>query len=82
MQGPGQPTLPLFVFGSIRRGITPQINAIASLILLVTLSALAVVYLVFRAQSRQSARPPDDAEAGTPDGPPASGPVGSETGRP
>ncbi|MCJ7711237.1 MAG: ABC transporter permease [Chloroflexi bacterium] len=61
VQGPGQPTLPLFVFGSIRRGITPQINAIASLILLVTLTALVVVYLVFRSQAKQSARVPDDS---------------------
>jgi spermidine/putrescine transport system permease protein len=60
VQGPGQPTLPLFVFGSIRRGITPQINAIASLILLVTLTALAVVYLVFRRQARQSATVSDE----------------------
>lgn len=61
VQGPGQPTLPLFVFGSIRRGITPQVNAIASLILLVTLTALAVVYLIFRRQSQQSRKAPDEA---------------------
>ena len=52
VQGPGQPTLPLYVFGSIRRGITPQINAIASLILLVTLSVLTVAYVTYRRQAR------------------------------
>ncbi len=55
VQGPGQPTLPLYVFGSIRRGITPQINAIASLILVVTLTVLTVTYLVSR---RSLQRPP------------------------
>lgn len=64
VQGPGQPTLPLFVFGSIRRGITPQINAIASLILLISLTALVVVYLVFRRQAQQSAAVPDKEPGG------------------
>jgi spermidine/putrescine transport system permease protein len=54
VQGPGQPTLPLFVFGSIRRGITPQINAIASIILAITLTVLSVVYLVYRRSASQS----------------------------
>lgn len=54
VQGPGQPTLPLYVFGSIRRGITPQINAIASLILLVTMSVLSVAYVIWRRQARQA----------------------------
>jgi len=54
VQGPGQPTLPLYVFGSIRRGITPQINAIASLILLVTMSVLSVAYVLWRRQARQA----------------------------
>ncbi len=62
VQGPGQPTLPLFVFGSIRRGITPQINAIASLILLVTLTVLTVAYLTWRRQARES-----DARGGVDD---------------
>jgi len=55
VQGPGQPTLPLFVFGSIRRGITPQINAIAAMILFVTLTVLSVAYVTWRRQARQTA---------------------------
>jgi len=58
VQGPGQPTLPLYVFGSIRRGITPQINAIASLILAVTLTVLAVTYLVSRRSLQRPTMPP------------------------
>lgn len=52
VSGPGQPTLPMFVFASIRRGITPQINAIATMILLVTLSVLLIAWLTYRRQAR------------------------------
>jgi len=52
--GPGQPTLPMLIFSSIRRGIRPEINAIATVILLVTLSLLLIVSLIYR---RQTARP-------------------------
>ncbi len=52
--GPGQPTLPMLIFSSIRRGIRPEINAIATIILLVTLSLLLVVSFIYR---RQTARP-------------------------
>jgi spermidine/putrescine transport system permease protein len=50
--GPGQPTLPMYVFNSIRRGITPEINAIASMVLAVTVIALALAGLAFRRQGR------------------------------
>jgi spermidine/putrescine transport system permease protein len=51
--GPGQPTLPMYVFASIRRGITPEINAIASMILGLTVTALVIAGLVYRRQARQ-----------------------------
>ncbi len=51
--GPGQPTLPMYVFASIRRGITPEINAIASMVLAVTVTALVIVGVVYRRQARQ-----------------------------
>ena len=54
VSGPGQPTLPMYVFASIRRGITPEINAIATLILLVTLTVLFAVQLIYRRQARQA----------------------------
>lgn len=41
-------TLPLFVFSSIRRGVTPKINAIASVMLGVTLTFLFVAQVVLR----------------------------------
>ena len=55
--GPGQNTLPMYVFASIRRGVTPEINAIAAMILAVTLGVLAVAWTVYRRQAAQTARP-------------------------
>jgi spermidine/putrescine transport system permease protein len=39
--GPGSQTLPILIYGSARRGITPDINALSTLI--IGLSALATV---------------------------------------
>lgn len=52
--GPGQPTLPMYVFNSIRRGITPEINAIATMVLVVTVLALGAAGLAYRRQGRMS----------------------------
>ena len=41
-------TLPLYIFGKVRFGISPEINATAAMILGVTLVAIAVAYLVLR----------------------------------
>ena len=54
--GPGQPTLPMYIFNSIRRGITPEINAIAAMVLAVTVAALTVAGLIYGRQARQAAR--------------------------
>jgi spermidine/putrescine transport system permease protein len=50
-------TLPLFVFSSIRRGVTPKINAIAAVMLGVTLTFLFVAQVILRQQGRRAARP-------------------------
>ena len=69
VSGPGQPTLPMYVFSSIRRGITPEINAIATMVLAITVTALVIVGLAYRRQLRQSrtadvAGDADDASVG------------------
>jgi len=51
--GPGQPTLPMYIFNSIRRGITPEVNAIAAMVLMVTVTSLVIVALIYRRQARQ-----------------------------
>ena len=50
-------TWPMVVFAAVRFGVTPAINAFATLMLLVTLSVLAVTGLVLR---RTRATSPDE----------------------
>ncbi len=68
--GPGKPTLPMYVFSSIRRGITPEINAIATMVLSVTATLLIIVGLIYRRSARvaaaQKAAERLEAEALTP----------------
>lgn len=67
--GPGEPTLPMYIFNSIRRGITPEVNAIAAMVMLVTVTALFAVAVIYRRQLRQSrpvAMPEDSLPAGVP----------------
>jgi spermidine/putrescine transport system permease protein len=42
VSGVGSTTLPLFVFGEVRRGVTPRINAVAVVMLVLTLTILFV----------------------------------------
>jgi spermidine/putrescine transport system permease protein len=50
--GPGQTTLPLFIWDKIRRPITPEINAISAILLVVSITFIALSFLV--AQRKQS----------------------------
>jgi spermidine/putrescine transport system permease protein len=61
--GPGQNTLPMYVFASIRRGVTPEINAIAAMILTVTLSVLAIAWISYRRQAGLAGRGPRPSAA-------------------
>jgi spermidine/putrescine transport system permease protein len=40
--GPGSTTLPLYIFGQLRFGVSPSINALSTLVLLSALVVLAV----------------------------------------
>lgn len=51
-----QNTLPLYIFSSIRRGVTPEINAVASSILIATLAVLLFGQWLLR---RRAASAPD-----------------------
>jgi spermidine/putrescine transport system permease protein len=46
--GAGTTTLPLRIFASLRFGISPAINAMAAMILALTLTAVVVAYIVLR----------------------------------
>lgn len=45
-------TLPIYVFSSIRRGVTPEINAIGTMVLAVSLSLLIAAQFLLRARRR------------------------------
>ena len=46
---------PIFLFASIRRGVTPVVNAIATVLLTVTISSLAIAWLVGARRGRGAA---------------------------
>ena len=41
VSGPGSSTLPIFIFGQVKRGVTPETNAVATMMLVFTLLMLA-----------------------------------------
>ena len=41
-------TLPIYVFASIRRGVTPEINAIGTLVLAVSLALMVTAQILLR----------------------------------
>ncbi len=45
-------TLPIYVFSSIRRGVTPEINAIGTAVLLTSLALLMLAQFLLRARAR------------------------------
>jgi ABC-type spermidine/putrescine transport system permease subunit II len=51
VSGAGSTTLPLFIFSSLRFGISPVVNATAAMILGLTLLAVVTAYLVLRRAS-------------------------------
>lgn len=55
--GAGNTTWPLYVFSSLRFGLSPELNATAALMMLVTFGCLGVVALILRAGQRRSEKP-------------------------
>ena len=53
VNGRGTSTVPLYVFGQIRRGVTPATNAVAALMLLITLGLLLIGQFLLTRQSRR-----------------------------
>jgi len=43
--GPGDTTLPIYIYGAIRRGISPEINAISTLILIASILLVTLAFL-------------------------------------
>jgi hypothetical protein len=47
-------TLPIYVFASIRRGVTPEINAIATMVLVASLLMILIAQLLMRDKTKKS----------------------------
>jgi spermidine/putrescine transport system permease protein len=43
-----QPTLPVYLFGAVRRGATPEINAIVTFVLMISVSCMMTAYVISR----------------------------------
>jgi spermidine/putrescine transport system permease protein len=46
--GPGSTTLPVYIFGMIRTGVTPEVNALSAIFLLVSIIVITLAFLVTR----------------------------------
>ena len=54
VSGPGANTLPMVVFSSVRMGVSPKINALATLIILaVSLATLLAWYIMRRNEAKR-----------------------------
>ncbi len=63
VSGPGSSTLPLFIFGQVKRGVTPETNAVATMILAFTIGTLLIGQLALMRQSRRQGRRARDGVA-------------------
>ena len=61
VSGAGSTTLPLYVFSSIRKGVTPATNAVAAIMLLITLTVLVVGQIAVARNSRRAGSRGNDA---------------------
>ncbi|AWJ82855.1 putrescine ABC transporter permease PotI [Azospirillum sp. TSH58] len=56
VSGPGSTTLPMVIFSSVKFGISPQINALATLMMVVVATGIFIASLVMARQDRQKKR--------------------------
>jgi len=56
VSGPGSSTLPLFIFGQVKRGVTPETNAVAAMILAFTIGTLLIGQAALMWQARRQGR--------------------------
>jgi spermidine/putrescine transport system permease protein len=54
VHGQNQTTIPLYVFGALRKGVTPATNAVAAVMLFITLAILIVGQFLLSRQARRS----------------------------
>ncbi|BDX17922.1 ABC transporter permease subunit [Halopseudomonas aestusnigri] len=62
VSGPGSTTLPMEVFSAVRLGVKPEINAVASLILLAVSIFTLIGWLIARSADKRRSQPPEDED--------------------
>ena len=62
VSGPGSPPLPMEVFSAVRLGVKPEINAVASLILLAVSIFTLIGWLIARSADKRRSQPPEDED--------------------
>jgi putrescine transport system permease protein len=62
--GPGYDTLPVVVFGKVKRGVNPSFNALATLMILIVATGVVVSYILMKRAERKREREMRMAEAG------------------
>lgn len=56
VSGPGSTTLPVYIFGMIRTGITPEVNALSAIFLLASVVMIAIAFVITK-RVTDSAKP-------------------------
>jgi len=54
VSGPGSSTLPIFIFGQVKRGVSPETNAVATMMLVLTLAMLALGQFALSRNAKRS----------------------------
>ena len=54
VSGPGSSTLPIFIFGQVKRGVSPETNAVATMMLVFTLLMLGAGQFALTRNARRS----------------------------
>ena len=54
--GPGSTTLPIYIFGQVKRGVSPETNAVATMVLAFTVGMLLIGQAVLSWQGRRTGR--------------------------
>ena len=61
VSGPGSSTLPLYVFGQVKRGVSPETNAVAAMIFAFTIGTLLIGQLLLARHARRTGSRGSDA---------------------
>ena len=56
VSGPGSSTLPMVIFSKVRLGVTPDINALATIIILIVTTGVVLAGILMRRQEKRRIR--------------------------